>query len=370
MATPSETQVQVITTDQFITSQLTKFEFKKEELQVLAKEYSLLTIEGVDDKEGYSKVHEARMTLVRKRTSIGKVVKELKDVANTFKKSVDERGDEFVEIIQPTENLLWDRESAIDRQKEFIKAEKQRLEDEKIQERINQLAAVGQVADYVTIKGMTEDQFIEELTEAINLHNAKLNREKEEREAKRIQDEKDEIIRLENERLANQLRKEEEEKNRIERERLAKIQEEQDIKEKALRQEQEKFEADRKEFEAIQFKAQSEQRHREQVAKQMREAAEKAAKDKAAEEERLRLQKIEDDRIAEEARIEALNSATDPEKFKQMHKMIYKFIVNSEWPIFTSRNGTSYYQSVIDHMNKAAEICVYQSSKDTDRERS
>lgn len=228
MSEVKEQKAELITADKFIDSQLTKFEFKREDLEALAKEYSELTIAGVDDKAGYSKVHEARMTLVRKRTAIEKVVKDLKGVANIFKKSVDERGDEFVDIIYPTETALEEKEVAIDLEKERIRAEKQKADDDRIQAMIDQLAAVGQVADYVTIKGYNQEQFEEVLAEATTIHNQKLEEEERARESERVKQELDASIRLENERLAEEKRKQEEEANAIERERLKKVQEEQD----------------------------------------------------------------------------------------------------------------------------------------------
>ena len=60
---------------------LEKFNPTKNELLALADEARKLTINGIDDKEGYLAVHQQRMKLQKARTQITKTGKEVREEA-------------------------------------------------------------------------------------------------------------------------------------------------------------------------------------------------------------------------------------------------------------------------------------------------
>ena len=74
--------------EQEIKKELTKFNVTDAAIAQMNQEYMALTIKGVEDIKGYKAVHDARMTVVKKRTAVVKVGKELREEANRFNKIV------------------------------------------------------------------------------------------------------------------------------------------------------------------------------------------------------------------------------------------------------------------------------------------
>lgn len=91
------------------------------ELTTLAAQYQTLTIQGIDDKEGYERVHKARMVLRDTRTNLQKTGKMLRADALKFQKAVIEKEKELIALIEPTENKLEKIQDEIDEQKERAK---------------------------------------------------------------------------------------------------------------------------------------------------------------------------------------------------------------------------------------------------------
>lgn len=330
--------------EQVITAQLARFEqaeIKKDDLVALAKKFEGLTIAGVEDREGYKAVHDARIVLKSQRVQISKVGKELRATANALVKAVIEREDELIDLIQPTEKHLQQMEDAIDEEKEKIRIANDRAEDERIQKMSDELAKVGYGADYTTLKGMTEEQFaacLKENTDAYNKRMAEEEQERVEAQAKREEEDR--------------LRKEQEEKNQQERIRLEKIQAEQDRKAKELQEQQDKIERDRVELQKQKTESRKQRmfdqgfkwdgtkwRYKSMAIEDMTvtetgdpdfnqlvdlwkkrivEVNEQERKEKEEEEERIRLKAIEDqaenDRIAKEEEEERKAALPDKQK--------------------------------------------------------
>jgi len=90
-----------------------------------------LKIIGVNDADGYKKVHEARMVVKNHRVSVEKVRKELKADALEYGRKVDAEAKRITALLEPIESHLSDQEEAIDAEKERIKnAERLRIEAE------------------------------------------------------------------------------------------------------------------------------------------------------------------------------------------------------------------------------------------------
>lgn len=89
------------------------------ELQKLADQYKDLTINGVEDKEGYEKVKAARKELGEMRILITKTGKSAREEARRYANSVIEKEKEYLGIITPTEDDLKSKIEAIDEEKKI-----------------------------------------------------------------------------------------------------------------------------------------------------------------------------------------------------------------------------------------------------------
>jgi len=94
-----------------------KFSPKKAELAELSKKYKSLEISGVDDKLGYEIVNSARKDLQKKRIEIQKAGKDLRREAIDFQKGVIVYEGELVEMIEPLEKELKEKQEVIDLEK-------------------------------------------------------------------------------------------------------------------------------------------------------------------------------------------------------------------------------------------------------------
>lgn len=175
------------------TFQIEQFSPKKAEMQALAESSKGLTINGVEDLEGYKKVHEARIKLKSTRIEITKNGKALREDAIAFQKKVIELEKELVGIIEPVETELEQKEKTID-------AEKERLRRVSLlPSRRSVLEDIGYTATDEELMCLNNDEF-----------KIFLDTKKNEIEAKRLQAEKDA--------LEQQQRKVKEEQRRIEEE--------------------------------------------------------------------------------------------------------------------------------------------------------
>ena len=358
-----EASKEIVTQDPFVTEQLQKFAFNPEQLIAMSDEYSKLTIAGVDDKQGYLAVSTARKALKTKRVEIQKIGKELRSKATAFSKAVIAREDLLVSCIEPMEYLLQQKEDAIDEEKDRIRIEADRLEDERIQKMIDQFSAVGAAVDYTEIKGMTEDQFSERLLEATAQHDKKLREEQEERERLESERLEEERVRRIREEEAEVKRKQQEEANEKERIRLKKIQDEQEEKDREFRQERAKFEQEKREHEESIRKEIEEKNRLWELEEAKRCAANDALEAKAKQDEADRLKKIEDDRIAEEKRQEELNEGPDMEKFVSLHEQITKIYDLPLWATWKAKSSYKVAGEISKSLETAINLCATKIKK-------
>jgi len=135
------------------TLDIEKFNPTVAELNALATQYRNLAIAGVEDKEGYERVHKARMELVRTRGDITRAGKALRDDANKFSKAVIEKEKELVGIIEPVEKDLKAKQEAIDEEKE--RARRVVL----LPDRRAKLAEIGEIVSDDDLLGMSVEDF-------------------------------------------------------------------------------------------------------------------------------------------------------------------------------------------------------------------
>lgn len=230
--------------DPFIENELAKFEIKEEDLRALVKSTEGLLICGLEDKEGYQKVHKARMSLVKARTSITAAGKAMRAKAIAFNKAILAREDKFVDIVVLREKELERIQDDIDELKEKFRIEAEEREDRRIQGMSDQLSAVGHAADYISLKGMTDEQFAETLAEATSTYEKRMVQE----QAERDQLAKDKADR---EAAQNKLAEDNERESR----RLSELKKEQEQKAAEIKVMREKIEQDRLEIQQAKLAA-------------------------------------------------------------------------------------------------------------------
>jgi hypothetical protein len=259
------------------TLNLEKFSPKKAELVAMAESYKALTINGVDDKEGYTAVDDARKELKKTRVQIEKDGKLLRSEAVAFQKAVIEKEKELVGIIEPIESDLVQKQTIIDEEKRKI---------------TRRLMLPARIAKLQTIGVSVTEDFLLLMDDAhffsfFNDENAKYLAEKEKK-----------------------MKEEQEEKER-------EMQEEKDLADKKLKEEMDKVNAERKKIEDEKIAMEREKQHQIEIEKAKKEAAEnakleveqkaKAEKEKAAKDEsdRIAKEKVEKERLEKGKRYKA-----------------------------------------------------------------
>ena len=267
---------------------LTVFENKKDELQALAEQSKGLTIEGIEDKEGFKRVSDQRKTLKAERVSIQKQGKEMRDGLTNINRQITEKEKELVAIIEPIEKELLAEEKRIEDEKERLRQEEIAREEARIQKRIDALANYGFQIDYADIKSMSDETF-DKYLEAAHI------------QYKREQFEKAEAERLRLEQIERERQEKEAEQKRLQAERveLEKLRQEQADREARIKAEQEAIAAEKKRIEDEKAAIEAE-RQREIDAK------------KRAEELRIAQEKA-----AEAARLKAIEGAKEAERLKK-----------------------------------------------------
>lgn len=223
---------------------LSKFDPTKEELTSLVEKHKDLTINGIEDKEGYENVRLAKKELQKMRTLITTKGKDMRAEALKFQKSVIEYENELVGIISPLEDKLGKMREDIDAQVER-EARKAVLPS-----RIERLAAVEAKADDEYLLSLSPDEFTAYLNHETSKYLAKkeeaLAAEKREIDEEREAAEKAKRDAEESERRAQEL--EDARKEAVaEAERKAAID-----KENAIKAERERVDREKKEQEAKQ----------------------------------------------------------------------------------------------------------------------
>jgi len=109
----------------------------------LKEAYLPLKIAGVNDKQGYLQVHEARMEVKALRIAVEKKRLDLNGDSQKYIKAVNAYAKKITADLEPIEAHLEAQEKAVDAENARIKAEAQRIADERNQGRLNALVAVG-----------------------------------------------------------------------------------------------------------------------------------------------------------------------------------------------------------------------------------
>jgi hypothetical protein len=317
-------------------SELSK-QVTNEAIAELSKKYMPLKINGLEDKKGYEAVHAARMDVVKRRTAVEKKRKELKADALKFGQAVDAEAKRITALLHPIENHLESEESAIVQEKARIAAEKERLEQERIQGRVNRLYEMGCRFDgqkfslpfapdgfflpHTLAKTAADEQFevfcaeFQKLIDAENARIAEVERLRKEEEARlaKIREEQE----AEAKRLAEIARKQEEEAARIRAEAEAerkRLDDERKAAEDKIREEREAIEKEKRAIEEAKEKEEAEAKRKQELENARKEAAEKAQRE--AEEKAKREAEEKAAQEKSEAEEAARQEALRPDKEK------------------------------------------------------
>lgn len=277
-------------TKEFGLSVLDKRESK---LIELADKYKDLKIKGAEDKDGYKKVREARIELKNERVAVENDAYALRENAIKFQKAVITREKQLVGIISSTEKTLQDEEDKYKKEIEAIRVEKERKEQERIQNRINALAKFNYAIDLYDASTMLDDKFNELLSRAEvdykdlqeQIAQAKADEErKRKEEAEQLEQQRKELAKQKAESIAQAeaIQKEYQEHHAAVKAERAKM----DAERAALAEEQ------RKHQEQIRL----EQAKKEAAEKSRIEAEQKAEREAKEKIERERLEKLETER--------------------------------------------------------------------------
>jgi hypothetical protein len=221
--------LEIATIAENIKNGLEVFESRKADLTELAKRSAGLKIDSIDDTETIRQVSTIRKTLKAQRVSIEKEGKSMRDPLTAISKHISAKEKELVNIIEPTERELQAQEKWVENEKEKIRLEAERKEQERVQARINRLAEFGYSIDITHVQTLSDDDFDGVVAEA------------------KLEWEKEQAAKAEADRLA----KEEAEKMQREREELERLRKEHEEREAALRAEQERIDQEKRAIEEV-----------------------------------------------------------------------------------------------------------------------
>lgn len=322
------------------------FDPTKAELQKMATEYKDLTIKGIDDKEGFKKVHEAEMILKKTRVTISKTRKAFTDPKNAEIKQAIELEKEMLSIISPIEENLKNQKKAIEAEKERIKEEEAAKKREALQKRVDELAKYDFVySNLFKLSEMDETEYSDLVSEVKENFEVAENERKEREAAEELERKKSSIKSM----ILNAKTIEDlvsaESFARDHKIDFLSFQEDFKTKESMIKHEEEK-----KKFEEEQIKLQEE---KDQIAREKEEKKRKEEEEKKLEEARKeaaeKAKKEEQERMERETVEKAKKEKEEAEKLAKTKK--YKeFLSKNEWKYdgFIDKNWKRILYKIVD----------------------
>lgn len=134
-------------------------EMNRAKLLEIADAYIPLTIAGIEDKAGYTKVYDALQDVKAIRVKTDKVRKATNEKAQEWIRTNNEEAKHLTGILAPVEKHLQAERDRHEAEQEAIKAEKQRIIDERNQGRVNALLAVGAEIPLSEVVLMSDETF-------------------------------------------------------------------------------------------------------------------------------------------------------------------------------------------------------------------
>ena len=116
--------------EEIINKELEKFTVTDAAISEIKQKYSGLIISGIDDKEGYKIVSDARKFVKSKRVEVEKKRKELKEDSLKFGRAIDSEARRITGELSPIEHSLSQTQKLID--DELAEIKKKKADDERI----------------------------------------------------------------------------------------------------------------------------------------------------------------------------------------------------------------------------------------------
>ena len=274
---------------------LVKFSIEEATIAEWKEMYCALTINGAEDKDGYTAVHNARMLVKGTRVEIehsrtGHIKK-----AQQFINGVNSDVQHLTALMKPIEAYLQGEEDKYNEAKAAIKEEADRKKQAQLQDRINRLGELNVTLSVFDIGKMTDPEFY-----------SKLKHSKDDFDREKARVDEGERIKAEQEEEARIAREKEDARIASERAELEKKQAELEKKQAEQAEEQARIDADRKRIDAEQAEAQAKiDADRLQIEEEKR-ATERAEDIRIAERDAAdKATRAEHARIAKEAKEEA-----------------------------------------------------------------
>jgi hypothetical protein len=124
-----------------------EFPVAVDQIEKYRESYMSLSIAGIDDKEGYNRVHDARMIVKRSKTSVEKRRKELVEYSVAYQRKVNGQAKQLTALLEPIESHLYIQEKAYDDEVERIKLAAEMAAFARLEKRNASLRAIGMVFD-------------------------------------------------------------------------------------------------------------------------------------------------------------------------------------------------------------------------------
>lgn len=134
-----EETLTIVVDPEKINKELVKQNITDQVLVEMKQNFMILKIGGIDDKEGYKKVDEARKLCKNTRVLTTKICKKGREAAVAEQKAWISKEKEITDQISEVEEYLEGQVKVIDEEKAKIKAQKEAEEQERLQTRISKL---------------------------------------------------------------------------------------------------------------------------------------------------------------------------------------------------------------------------------------
>ncbi len=182
----------------------------KTDADILAVKKIALAIKvmGPTDKAGYEAAKKLRLEVRDMRLIVDKTHKEVKEESLKYGKKCDAEKNRLLALLEPIESYLASQEKIVTDEEERLKAEKQRLLEEKIKARQQAFANVHSPVTYTDVLLMTDEVYEAKLAEDT------------EKETVRLKDIADQAAKLEEQRIAQEAQQKVLDDQRAERERI------------------------------------------------------------------------------------------------------------------------------------------------------
>lgn len=269
--------------ENFIATELKKFDIADAVISQMGKDYMVLTVSGLDDKEGYKSVKEARLTVKSHRVEVERRRKELKEDSLRFGRAIDAEAKRITSMLEPIETYLQSQQDIIDKEKERVKLEAECIAKEKLQSRINTLMGYKQGFDALRLEAMSDQDF-----------NEMAERSRIQFESEQLQLQEAEKLRLAEAGRVAKIAIEQQ----AERDRLAELDRVQRMEAERIRSEQQVIEREKERIEQAKLNAERERLHRIEVEQAQKIAAENARTETERQMKRKAEQEAENKRLA------------------------------------------------------------------------